>query len=103
MADRAYLDALSRRLADEGKLIQAGWTALRAVAPLTNKPAAEIDMLRLAYLAGAQHTFASMFSFLYPGSDATPTDMRRMELIANEMEAIRRELELRFGKSRGSA
>lgn len=33
MADRAYLERLSRELTDKGKLIEAGWVGLRACRP----------------------------------------------------------------------
>ncbi len=29
MADRQFLEQLTKRLADEGKLIEAGWVSLR--------------------------------------------------------------------------
>jgi hypothetical protein len=38
-----------------------------------------------------------------PDDEPTPADMKRMELIHNELEAFRRELELRTTSGKGSA
>jgi len=92
MADRAFLERLTRQLADEGKLIEAGWVAMRLhVIPL-DAPAGQIDEMRLAYMAGAQHLYSSMMSMFDPGIEETPADLRRMELIHNELQAFAAEL-----------
>ena len=39
MADRASLERLSRSLADQGKLIEAGFVGLRLACDLDNAPA----------------------------------------------------------------
>jgi hypothetical protein len=43
MADRQFLEQLSRKLADEGKLIEAGWVALRLQAIPHNAPAVQLQ------------------------------------------------------------
>ena len=102
MADRQFLEQLSRRLADEGKLIEAGWVALRIQAIPLNAPAVQLQEMRLAFMAGAQHLFASIMSMLDPGLEETPADLTRMDLIHKELAAFEQELRLRMTKPAGS-
>jgi hypothetical protein len=102
MADRAYLEQFARKLADEGKLIEAGWVGLRILCvPQTASPA-QIDDMRLAFMAGAQHLFVSIMTILDPGTEETAADMARMDLIHRELETVRKELELRVARPKGS-
>jgi hypothetical protein len=103
MADRQFLEQLSRKLADEGKLIEAGWVALRLQAIPHNAPAVQLNEMRMAFMAGAQHLFSSIMTILEDGVEETVPDMRRMELIHNELETFAAELQLRFGKPAGAA
>jgi hypothetical protein len=103
MADRSYLEGLSRRLADDGKLIEAGWVGLRVAAIPLDAPATQLTEMRMAYMAGAQHLFSSILTFLDPGTEETAADLRRMGLINAELEAFGKELELRFKRPGGSA
>lgn len=102
MADPQFLERLSRELADQGKLIEAGWVAMRLhVVPL-NAQAAQLDNMRLAFMAGAQHLFASIMTVLDPGAEPTGADMRRIDLIDRELAAFGEELKLRIA-TKGSA
>lgn len=103
MADRQYLEQLSKRLADDGKLIEAGWIGLRLQAISPNAPPVQLQEMRYAFMAGAQHLFASIMTVLDEGTEETPADMRRMSLIADELEVFRQEMELRAAKPGGSA
>ncbi len=103
MADRQFLEQLTNRLADEGKLIEAGWVALRLQAIPLNAPAAQLNEMRMAYMAGAQHLFSSLMTLLDPGMEATDADLHRMDLIHRELEAFGEELKLKVAKPRGSA
>lgn len=87
MADRAYLERLTKQLADEGKLIEAGWVGLRLAVIPADASAVQLEEMRKAYMAGAQHVWASVFSFLEPGEEPTENDMRRLDLIAAELDA----------------
>ena len=98
MADRQFLEQLSRKLADEGRLIEAGWVALRLQTIPLNAPAVQLQEMRIAYMAGAQHLFASMMGMLEEGVMETENDMRRMDLIAKELEVFTEELKLRVSK-----
>jgi hypothetical protein len=103
MADRQYLELFSRRLADEGRLIEAGWVALRIQFIPQNAPPLQLDQMRLAYMSGAQHLFSSIMTILEEGVLETDADMKRMNLIHLELEAFAKELLLRTSKPSGSA
>ena len=76
MADRQFLERLSKQLADEGKLIEVGWIALRlSVIPL-DASAVQLSEMRMAYMAGAQHLFSSIMHALDP--DTEPTMLIRL-------------------------
>jgi len=101
MADRHFLEQLTNRLADEGKLIEAGWVSMRLHAIPLSAPASQVHEMRLAFMAGAQHLFASMIGMLDPEPSETPDDMKRMDLINQELDAFRGELELWVAKEKG--
>lgn len=85
MADRAYLERLSRELTDKGKLIEAGWVSLRLAAIPPNAPAVQLQEMRNAFFAGAQHLFSSIMTILDPDGEPTADDLKRMDLIDNEL------------------
>lgn len=91
---------IATKLANDGKLIEAGWVALRVQLP-KDTPTAQLADMRLAYLAGAQHLFASMMGSLDAGAEPTAADLRRMDLIHAELERARGELAARFYPVRG--
>lgn len=101
MADRQFLEQLSRRLADEGMLIEAGWVALRIQTIPLDAPAVQLQEMRMAYMAGAQHLFSSIMTILEPGQDETTADLTRMDLIHKELAAFEKELRLRAAKPAG--
>jgi len=104
MADRAYLERLTRELADQGKLIEAGWVGYRLTVMSPNAPPVQIDECRVAFMAGSQHLFSSLMNILDPG-DVEPTDddLRKMDLIDKELRVFAREFGLRATKAKGSA
>lgn len=100
---RKLHDAIIKRLVDEGRLIEAGFQAMRLAAIPPNAPEVQIEGMHLAYMAGAQHLFSSIMSMLEAGDEASDTDMSRMDMIAKELENFTKTLEWeRFGHtSRG--
>lgn len=92
MADRAYLERLTRELADEGKLIESGWIGLRLAAIPMDAPAIELEEMHKAYMAGAQHLWSSIMTMLDPGAEPTDADMRKMDLIADELDTYAKKL-----------
>jgi hypothetical protein len=102
MADRQFLEQLTKRLADEGRIIEAGWVAMRIAVIPHDAPPAQLDGMRIAYMAGAQHVFSSIMGMMDAGTEPTEADMRRMDLIHKELEVFNNELALRYGKPKGS-
>jgi hypothetical protein len=103
MADKAYLERLSRELTDKGKLIEAGWIGLRIAAVPLDAPAVQLHEMRNAFFAGAQHLFSSIMTILDPGAEATEKDMARMDLIDRELRAFINDFTIRNIPSEGSA
>lgn len=88
MADRAFLERLTRELIDQGKLIEAGWVGMRLACDLEDAPASQLREMRMAFFAGAQHLMGSIMSALDPDEDPTDADLRRMGLIHRELETF---------------
>lgn len=88
MADKAYLERLSRELTDHGKLIEAGWVGLRIAAIPLDASAVQLDEMRNAFFAGAQHLFGSVMTIMDPGVGPTEKDIERIALIARELRAF---------------
>lgn len=106
MADRAFLERLTRELAESGKLIEAGWLSMRVACDLHDAPAGQLEDMRMAFFAGAQHLFGSLTSgegVLDPGADETEGDLRRFDLIDTELKEFIKAFEMRHIKTKGSA
>lgn len=98
---RAVHDALAKAAVDQGKLLEAGFLAMRAaIIPPT---ASEGQISDIAYMGGAQHLWSSILSVLEPDSEPTEKDMKRMSLIDAELRAFKAEMELRAARAGGSA
>lgn len=88
---QATIDAITKHWADQGKIIEGGWQALKITALQGAEPL-QISEMRKAYWLGAQHLWASVFSFLEQRIEPTEADLHRMTLIHDELEAFRRSL-----------
>jgi hypothetical protein len=55
MVDRDALQRMERELADKGKLIEASWVGLRLACIPLDAPDIQIEEMRNAFFAGAQH------------------------------------------------
>jgi hypothetical protein len=86
MADKAWLERESRALTDKGKLIEAGWIGLRIAAIPLDASALQLQEMRMAFFAGAQHLFASILTILEPDAEPTDKDLERMDLIQRELQ-----------------
>jgi hypothetical protein len=86
------LDALAVKLADEGKLIEAGWVAMRRSCMPADAPEVQVRAMRMAFMAGAQHLFASVMAVLDPGDEPSVADLKRMSLISAELSSFERVL-----------
>jgi hypothetical protein len=83
-------EELSKKLADSGQIIEAGWVSLRHLT-LQGAPEIQVREMRKAFFAGAQHLFTSILGFLETDKGApeepTTNDLRRMEMVYVELEA----------------
>lgn len=92
-------DALAGHHVDRGKIIEIGFAALisQAYPDWQQMHPSQREQLRLAFFAGAQHLWGSIFGILDPGTEPTLRDMRRMDLIAHELDAFIAEFKQRNG------
>ncbi|RXG91621.1 hypothetical protein [Bradyrhizobium zhanjiangense] len=91
---------LSKKLADEGKLIEAGWTGYRMLVLPPDAPQIQVDECRFAFMAGSQHLFSSIMTILDSGDQESEADLRKMDLIDKELRAFGREMALRASRSK---
>lgn len=104
MAERAHLERLTRELTDAGLLVESGWVGFRIACDLHDAPKDQLDQMRSAFFAGAQHTFHSITgSLLDPGSEPTDADLRRMDNIDQELRRFIKEFEARHIPTVGTA
>lgn len=94
-AERKLHDEAVKVLTDKGKLVEAGFLSLRLSVIPKDAPPVQVDEMRLAFVAGAQHVWASIMTMLDPGRDPTAKDLRRMALISDELDTMAKELTLR--------
>jgi hypothetical protein len=87
------IDYMTKKLADQGKLIEAGWVTLRFMTIPDDAPEVQVTEMRRAYFAGCQHLFASIMSIFEPGEEPTEKDLKRMDLISAELDAFVAQLE----------
>jgi hypothetical protein len=89
---------------DQGKLIEAGWIGMRLACVPDDAPAIQLEEMRMAFFAGAQHLFGSLTGGgLDPDAEPTDADIRRMDLIDAELRAFIKDFEMRHLKTKGSA
>lgn len=97
MADRDFLRRLERQLVDNGKLIEAGWISLRLLTVPEDAGKVQLEEMRNAFFAGAQHLFGSIMSIMEEDREPTETDLRRMSLISDELDEYLRDYKQRHG------
>src|SRR5262252_9169958 len=83
---REVATELTKRLTDEGKIIEAGWAAFRHLVIAKDAPDVQVSEMRLAFFAGAEHLFSSMMVFMDPGEEPTDRDLKRMSQLNDELE-----------------
>jgi hypothetical protein len=103
MSALSDLEKLEKQLADSGKLIEAGWIALRIAAIPADAPQIQLDEMRQAFFAGAQHVFHTMMRVLDPGEEPTANDLRRFELLDKELRGFIGQFAAKHLHTRGSA
>lgn len=96
------LEKLSKALADQGLLVEAGWVGLRAAVVDRNASDTQLEEMRIAFFAGAQHLFASIMTILEPGEEPTEKDMERLSLINNELRRFADEYKIKYLQTPGA-
>ncbi|MCP3669382.1 MAG: hypothetical protein GY814_02880 [Gammaproteobacteria bacterium] len=95
------LPFLTKNLIDEGKLLETGFEAFRKLIIPEDASQMQVDDMRLAYMAGAQHLWASILTVLDSGGEETPADLMRMGKIQAELDSWEQTLKLRFSTVEG--
>ncbi len=104
MIDKAEMAAkvaaeMSKEFVDQGKLIEAGWVSMRALAIPKDAPEIQVREMRMAFMAGAQHLFSSIFAIMDSDREPTAQDLKRMDLIHAELLVFgERELKARLDR-----
>jgi hypothetical protein len=88
MADKDFLTKLSKELNGQGKLIEAGWLGLRVACDLEDAPAIQLEEMRNAFFAGAQHLFSSILTIMDEDREPTPADLLMMDHIQRELDGF---------------
>lgn len=94
------VDKLTRDLTDQGKLIEAGFSSLMAMA-YTGAPAHQVEELRNCFFAGAHHLFSSIMTMLDPGAEPTDDDFGRLQLIQRELDSFIQNYQLKRFPAQG--
>lgn len=82
------VEELTKSLVDKGLLIESGWVGLSMLTIPPNAPPEQLEMMRGAFYAGAQHLWGTINSVLDEGTEPTPADLRRMEQIDLELRVF---------------
>jgi hypothetical protein len=94
---RAKLEEFAQQCTAQGQLIEAGWIGLRLAAIPLDAPQIQIDEMRSAFFAGAQHLMSSIAMILDPGEEPTDADLVRMQQIDAELTRFITEYAKRHG------
>lgn len=87
---------ITKGLIDQGKLIEAGWVGFANCVFPDGAGAQQLESMRQAFFAGAQHLFGSIMHALEEGDDATESDMKRMDNIHHELTAFIEDFQKRY-------
>ena len=93
---RELLDDLARKLIDAGKLIEAGWIGLRLAAVDEDASEKQLDEMRFAFFAGAQHLLGCLMGVMDEGTEPTEADLRRMSNVQKELDEFVEEMKRRI-------
>lgn len=95
--------SVTKDLTDQGKLVEAGFAAFAHLVIPKDAPAVQVQEMRLAFMAGAEHVFSSIMAIMDPGEEPTDSDLRRMDQIHTELENWRGKLFDRVQPTQGNA
>src|ERR1700688_602016 len=100
---RSVVEGLTKRLTDDGMIIEAGWMALKVMTLPDDASQIQIDEMRNAFFAGAQHLFSSIMSILDPGEEPTEKELERLDLIDRELKGFIEAYKLKHFQAEGTA
>lgn len=98
-----FASDLTKEAADKGKLIETGFAAFALTVIPKDAPPVQLAEMQLAFMAGAEHVFSSIMNILDPDEQPSDDDMRRMTLIADELDQWRGRISERIQPSQGNA
>lgn len=78
-------DDLMRGANKSGQTVELGWLALRKMWVPASAPDYDVQMLRRAFFAGAQHLYASIMRVMDDDREPTANDMAIMARIDKEL------------------
>jgi hypothetical protein len=83
---RAVVEAILKRMANEGRLIEGGWLSFLEFVP-PNTTAQQVNLLKLAYYCCAEHLFNSIMTIMDEDREPTENDLKKMSLLQKEISA----------------
>lgn len=103
MTSPETLANLMQKMNDQGRFIEAGWLGMRMAAVPMDASVTQVDEMRSAFFAGAQHLFTSIMLMMTEGDDANDQDLSTLEKIQQELDEFIQVYQLTHLKSEGSA
>lgn len=86
---QAQIIHLTRRLMDQGRTIESGWMWYRSNMD-AKAPPMQLREARLAFFHGCSYLFSVLMYALEEGTKETDGDMRRMDMVSNEIAKFER-------------
>lgn len=90
---RAAAEQMSHTLADEGRLVEAGWVSFKAAVMPPDAPELQVEGMRVGFYAGCSHLFSAIMIILNPSGAERERDLNRMGQIHAELEAFKESFE----------
>jgi len=82
----AFASRLTKELADQGRIVEGGWAGFKVLIYPEDVPQEQLDELRTAFFAGAQHLFASLLMVITDDDKVEEIDLRRMDRVHKELQ-----------------
>lgn len=90
---KAAAEQMAHTLADEGRLVEAGWVSFKASVMPPDAPDLQVEGMRVGFYAGCAHLFSSIMVILDPSGAERERDLNRMGQIHAELEAFKESFE----------
>lgn len=83
------VELAEQELVKRGLIVAGGFAGYRLMAMNKDAPDIQVRECMLAFYAGAQHLYSTMMRVMDEGTEPTDADLKRMEMIHNELEDFR--------------